>query len=161
MPGDITLIDAGLGTFFIDAKGVAHAFASQLNPRWLPLISPRKTQIVVCEALAILDSICALRKAIHGNEVLLFCDNIAVVCALVKGASSQWDIQGIISAIHAELAGLDCRWWIEWVPTALNPADGPSRDAFDCQFCASRGVPVAPLPDSGWCMDGRRIVALL
>ena len=157
----LELLDAGLGTFFISAEGSALAFASQLNDRWLPILNQRKTQIVVCEALAILDSICALREEIRGNELLIFCDNIAVVCALVKGVSNHRDIQGIMSAIHAELASLSCRWWVEWVPTDLNPADGPSRDAFECSFCASWGVTVQHLPDSGWTLDGSHLFNLL
>ena len=116
---------------------------------WLPVLTPRKTQIAACEALAILDAVSAVKDSLKGCELLLFCDNIAVVCALVKGASAHFDLQEIISGIHILLAEAQCKWWVEYVPTKVNPADGPSRDGFDCEWCRKQGIRVEPLPSHG------------
>ena len=149
IPGDIRLLDAGLGAIFVNRNGVFRAFASQLDPSWLPTLSPRKTQIAACEAIAILDAVAQLSDQLIDCELLIFCDNIAVVCALVKGASSHFDIQRIISGIHVLLAKARCKWWVEYVPTKVNPADSPSRDGMECPWCKERGIAVEALLSYG------------
>ena len=143
-------ISAGLGAIlFSDAVG-AQAWASQLPQRWIPLMNPRKTQIVMCEALAVLDTVTLIQEQLRGSELLLFIDNIAVVCALVKGTSSHSDIQQVVTQIHVVLAKVGCAWYVEWVPSALNCADGPSRDGLKCPWCAKHGIQVRHLVDSDW-----------
>ena len=147
---DIRLLDAGLGAVFVNREGKFRAFASQLDPSWIPALFPRKTQIAACEAIAILDAVAQVLDQLKDCELLIFCDNIAVVCALVKGASSHFDIQRIISGIHVLLAKAQCKWWVEYVPTKVNPADSPSRDGMDCPWCRERGIVVEALHSYGW-----------
>ena len=124
-------ISAGLGAVLFSGCGKAVAFASMLAQRWIRLFKPRKTQIVMCEGIAVLDAVSHLQCDLSGSELLLFVVNIALVCARIKGSSSHDDIQGIVTTIHAILACIGCSWWVEWVPLALNCSDGPSRDGFD------------------------------
>ena len=81
---------------------------------------------------------------------MTFIDNIALVCALVKGLSSHTDLQAVVTAVHTALAGAGCSWYVEWVPSALNVADGPSREGLEDSWCHQMGIPVHVLPDCGY-----------
>ena len=146
---DTEWINAGLGSVLFPGSGGAKAWASQLPQRWLPLLNPRKTQIVMCEAVALLDCLVAAKEDIAGQDLLIFVDNIALVCSLVKGSSTHSDIQGIVTIMHVFLASIGTIWWIEWVPSALNCADGPSREGLADAWCAEMNIEVQALPDCG------------
>ena len=49
-------IAAGLGAIFVDKGRQLHGLAGSVAPRLLPLLNPRKTQIVMAEALALYDT---------------------------------------------------------------------------------------------------------
>ena len=68
------------------------------------------------------------REVLSGQDVIFFIDNQSVCCALTKGCSKSWDIQMMASAWHLFRLQLGCRIWIEWVPSADNPADILSRE---------------------------------
>jgi len=148
--GGTEWINAGLGAVLISQSNHAFALASQLSQRWLPLFNPRRTQIVMCEAVAVVDTLHQVKDYVRGSSLLLFIDNIALVCALVKGTSAHSDIQSVVTTIHLILARLDCSWWVEWVPSALNCADGPSRDGKLDPWCARHGIKVFDMMDSGY-----------
>ena len=48
--------------------------------------------------------------------------------ALAKGTSKSRDIQHLATAWHILTLHLQCRVWIEWVPSESNPADMLSRE---------------------------------
>jgi hypothetical protein len=60
-------------------------------------------------------------------DVLQFADNQAVNASAIKGYSSAPDVGRMISAYFLRLASLNARSWVHYVPSALNPADSPSR----------------------------------
>ena len=45
-----------------------------------------------------------------------------------KGGSRGWDIQAMAASWHLYCLELQCRIWIEWVPSGDNPADILSRE---------------------------------
>jgi len=94
--GNLEWIDAGLGGILFDEGGHGIAYASQLAQRWLdsegpslPLLNPRKTQIVMCETVASLDMVDVCLPELHQSELRVSIDNIALVCAYVPHSDLQ------------------------------------------------------------------------
>ena len=57
----------------------------------------------------------------------MFNDNIGALSALINGYASKPDMGRIVNAFHAAQFLLGARIWLEWVPSAANVADLPSR----------------------------------
>ena len=58
------------------------------------------------------------------------CDNTAANAALVKGYSASPDLAAMVGSLHLLLARAAIRPWFHFAPSALNPADAPSRGDF-------------------------------
>ena len=65
----------------------------------------------------------------RGRQVIHFIDNTSACAALVKGYSRAIDSGLIVNAFHAYNLGLRADVFFEYVRSAANPADMPSRDA--------------------------------
>ena len=62
-----------------------------------------------------------------GRRALCFVDNTAALPAAVHGYANEPDMAAVINALHCYDAALQCDAWFEWVPSAANVADLPSR----------------------------------
>ena len=91
-------------------------------------LTERETQIIPLELMAAAGMLETYGEQLRGRDVLFFIDNQSVCCALVKGCSRSRDIQLLSTAWQLTLLKLGCRVWIEWVPSASNPADILSRE---------------------------------
>lgn len=60
-------------------------------------------------------------------RVALLCDSTAVVGALAKGRTSSVRLLRRVRSVNAVVLACHIRVHVVWVPTAVNPADGPSR----------------------------------
>ena len=152
-PDGTLWLDAGLGGFCKFSESSCVAFYGYFPERLLPLLNPRQTQIVMAEAVALLWVLKAAEQHIKGSRLLLFVDNIALVCSVCKGTSAHSDIQSIVTSIHLYLFQIGCAWWIEYVPSKLNLADSPSRAGPDCKYCLERDIPILLLEDDRWRPD--------
>ena len=63
----------------------------------------------------------------HGTRVLVFTDSTALLGAVVKGRSSSLRLNNVCRRIAAMVGASGCCLSFLWVPSDLNPADGPSR----------------------------------
>ena len=45
----------------------------------------------------------------------------------MHGYARKRDCARLVNAYHAQLVGLGVHVWVEWVPSAANPADIPTR----------------------------------
>ena len=63
-----------------------------------------------------------------GRPVLHCLDNTAALAALTKGYSRATDSAHLVHAFHAWVTTSRSSVWFEWVKSAANPADEPSRD---------------------------------
>ena len=88
-----------------------------------------QTQIIPLELMAAAGMLFTYKKYLEGRDVLFFIDNQSVCCALTKGCSRSWDICAMSSAWHLFSFKIGCKIWIEWVPSADNPADILSRES--------------------------------
>jgi hypothetical protein len=137
----------------------------------LSTFSPdKKTYISQLEALATLTVYRAERTwrdagiDLRGRTVNHFIDNTAALSAFVNGYSSSTDMAQISNMLWLLVAGMRTRPWFEYVPSASNIADLPSRSDYELleRLGARRvyGVPIvgttdwnAPLAD--WIERGR------
>jgi len=71
-----------------------------------------------------------LRDTLRGRDVLHFADNQGANCIAIKGYSSAPDLARIVSVVHLNIAKLQVRWWVAFVPSANDPADAPSKGDF-------------------------------
>ena len=94
----------------------------------------RKQSTFICpleEVALVAPYICPELFPIFANrDVLYFADNTAANGAAIKGYSSSPDLARLVGPLHFRLAASSTRLWIEFVPSELDIADGPSRGDF-------------------------------
>ena len=98
--------------------------------------------IAIAEALAV---ICALVSVIDKKrniDVTVYVDNTPAIGALTKGYSKEKSMDELAHFIQLYAAARRCRIWYEYVKSALNPADEPSRGG----TLFGESVPKRPLP---------------
>ena len=68
---------------------------------------------------------------------------------LVKWSATQSDLAWITTAFHVFIAALRARVYVEWVPSASNPADGLSRAGMEDLWTQQQGwqLTQAVIPD--------------
>lgn len=104
-----------------------------LRARWYSVVSARwhtpLPHINVGELHATLTAVkwVSSHAFSHGRRLLLFSDSTTVVGALHKGRSSAFTVLSLVRSISAILLMFNVRLCIVWLPSAANPADGPSR----------------------------------
>jgi hypothetical protein len=69
----------------------------------------------------------ASRPSTLGTRVLVWSDSSVVVCAVRKGRSSSHDLLRRLRSLTATLLVHNLKLYCNWIPTEVNPADGPSR----------------------------------
>ena len=68
-----------------------------------------------------------------------FIDNTGALSLLVHGYASRPDCARLVNVFHLLQARLRFRAWFEWVPSAANISDLPSRGAYNEYFAAVPG----------------------
>ena len=66
-------------------------------------------------------------ELVQGEDVLHFADNKAANSGAIKGSSASPDMARMVSALHLRWVALQIAPWIEFVKSAANLADVPSR----------------------------------
>jgi Reverse transcriptase (RNA-dependent DNA polymerase) len=66
-------------------------------------------------------------RFVIGHRVSILCDNESVIGAVMKGRSSKRPFLQRLRALNALVMAAGLQLDVEYVPTKLNPADGPSR----------------------------------
>eukprot|EP00973_Karenia_brevis_P048278 6702141-Karenia_brevis.AAC.1 len=84
----------------------------------------------------------SIAEDISGSRVIIFCDNLALCYSMLALQSSNSDLHNLVSQMHLWFISHHVRWWIEWVDSGSNPADGPSREGVADPWCASFEIPV-------------------
>jgi hypothetical protein len=67
------------------------------------------------------------RPRAHGTRLLFWADSSVVVGAVRKGRSSSFALLTLLRRLTALSMAMDVQVHVNWVPTEINPADGPSR----------------------------------
>ena len=116
--------------------------AASAPPEVLDSFNPSKTQIAPLEALACLQAFAIISEELAGHDVLLFIDNTSVCSALVKGGSTAADISLLACAAHLLWNFLQCRVYVEYVPSDANISDGLSRDGAQDEWTQAQSWPL-------------------
>ena len=82
----------------------------------------------------------SLPKVLAGRRVIHFIDNTSACSALVKGYARILTSGRIVNAFHATNVGLQADVYFEYVRSAANIADMPSRDAIGEMLAALADV---------------------
>jgi len=91
-------------------------------------LQPRDNPINALETMALVGAYFSLPPSeISGSDVNHFGDNTAANGCVTCGYSKASDMARMASAHHLLISRLRTRVWIEWVPSASNVADLPSR----------------------------------
>ena len=120
--------DKGLGGLLRFPSGVFQYIACNCPISFVNALYPRKTQIILCEAIAAIASVWHWRDQLRNRFLILFIDSVAVACAITKGAADAPDLQYLVSAFHLICTHAHIKWWIEWLPSTANPSDELSRE---------------------------------
>ena len=73
-----------------------------------------------------------------------FQDNTQALSALIHGYASKPDMGRVVNAFHLAQFGVRARVWLEWVPSAANVADLPSRLMLDEMMRSVPGAVYVP-----------------
>ena len=90
----------------------------------------RRTYIAQLEGLGMLAPYYTFPRRFAGRRVVHFADNTVAISALVHGYSASVDMADISNAYHLLAAGLRTAAYFDYVPSAANIADLPSRGDF-------------------------------
>ena len=103
------------------------------NWKWKVLLSYRWKQggqhINVLETTAVLDLARKLARdpKNHGLRSILLIDNIVSLSVQAKGRSSSRALHAPLRRLAGVLLAADLRFYLAWIKSGWNPADGPSR----------------------------------
>ena len=111
------------------------------------LFSPHEQYVGVLENLAAAAVGFTVPCVLRDRLVLHFVDNQGALANLVSGSSRDVDSKRIVLASALHLSSLACRVWYEWVASAANIGDKPSRLEFDFVHVlrSPSGVPSRPV----------------
>jgi hypothetical protein len=119
----------------VDPSGVTtpeDAVSVAEDCKWSTIVSARwhgREHINVYELRALSTAVrwaCSFPSAI-GRRVLILCDSQVVVGAVTKGRSSSQPLLRRLRHLSAWVLATGIRLSLRWIPTSVNPADGPSR----------------------------------
>lgn len=107
-------------------------WAGAPTPPWLLRVLAehrvRQTYIGQLEAAAMCAPYWSLPAHIlRGRDVLHYVDNQGALYAAIHGRSSDPDMNRLVFVLRARLDALECRAWFDYVPSASNVADLPTR----------------------------------
>lgn len=123
--------DKGVGAILFDHEGRRLASAAQA-PEWLLELLRRWSaiggvNINQLELVGIILGILTFKELVRGRRLLLFCDNTTALSAAIHGYASKPDLARLSNILHIVMMRLELDVWFEYVPSAVNWADEPSR----------------------------------
>ena len=141
----------GLGLVFIDLASGDRIISSAMVPATLSAyFGPRGTFINLFETVAFLAAALTLGERLRNRQIIAFIDNVSCLSWCVHGTVNNPEAARLTHAIHLRLASLGAEVFYEYVPSAANIADIPSRmedgvSADDAQILAALGARTVPM----------------
>ena len=110
----------------------------------------RRQQIEQGEIIGTVAPYLSVPRLLAGRDVLHWVDDTSAIAAMTTGYSSRPGSARLVHALHAWCAATRTSIWLEYVPSAANAADEPSRDM------SLATAPYVPAP--GLCSEPVRLV---
>ena len=124
------------GVVFPKDRSYALTFSTEVPQEIMDFWIPRKTQIVMIEAIALPVTAETFKEVIRDRRVVWLVDSDPVLGAGIKGYSAREDICFGIAAFWQILREVNASVYLDRIPTDGNLADGPSRAKWDlCGSC--------------------------
>jgi hypothetical protein len=137
--------------------GLGGHLGSEENPRdiWRARLPARMVgkDIMILEALALLECMRRWKQSIQGTRLICHVDNTVLYWSLRSGSCANRSVQAIIRAIYSILLEADCEIWPQWISSGANGlADALSRFAdvslrLPTSFPTNIPEPVIVVPD--------------
>ena len=118
---------AGLGAVVRQPHGPTLIGFAVIPDAVIQQLQCRSQQINQAEALACLLGPHNWPEAFRNADVMHYVDNTSALSGCLKGGSGVEDSNAIFHRHALRLAELGARYWVEYVESAANPADEPSR----------------------------------
>lgn len=87
----------------------------------------KRTYIAQAELIVAIAAYLTLPELLRGRAVMHFIDNTVALSAIVNGYASKADCAAMVNSFHETILALRSYLWAEWVPSAANIGDWPSR----------------------------------
>jgi hypothetical protein len=111
----------------------------------------REQRIGELELLAAVCAYLTFAAQLRGRHVTHWIDNTGALAALIKGYARAADLAKIVHAFAATNLALQCWCWFEYVRSAANISDGPSRGDFTlCEELGATKVDLVIPPPEWW-----------
>jgi hypothetical protein len=124
--------DLRLGLMVI-VDGVTHVASADI-PYWIvDTWLARKNYINLGELIAAPMAAVLAPHLLRGRDVLWWIDNTTALSVLIMRGSSAQDAAKLVMIHNLAMAALGTRCWYDWVPSATNPSDVLSRDAWESE----------------------------
>ena len=137
-------LDDGLpgraGWIAISPGGVMRAYFWDLSPEKLEALSEKETHIALLEALPAVFAVLSLGEFLRGKPVIWFVDNQGSASSLVKGSSSDREVNRCVILAQWLWAYREILVWLEWVDSASNISDGVSRYGMRDPYLSEQGI---------------------
>ena len=117
----------GLGVVICPERGQPVWAATMADPDFVRALRPRKTQIVPLELVCIPLVLFLFHEMLVDTDLVFFIDNQSALGCVTHGRSGVSDINRISHLTRLRIHSLGVSVRFLWVPSALNPADPPSR----------------------------------
>jgi hypothetical protein len=115
------------------ARIPSHNWSTIISSPWRESLSTPREHINVLELRAVTTSLRWVLSSPYSirRRLLVFSDSTVVADAVSKGRSSSFQILRRLRYFSSLVLACGLQLYCRWLPSELNPADGPSR-AFGC-----------------------------
>ena len=118
-----------LGFYVFDPVTHAEYYSRlRLPEAYFRYLAPgKRTYIAQGELIVAVALYYTLPDLVRDRAVMHFIDNTVALSALVNGYASKADCAVLVNSFHEAVMELRLHLWAEWVPSAANIGDWPSR----------------------------------
>ncbi|CAE7559557.1 unnamed protein product [Symbiodinium natans] len=117
----------GAGALLVDPQGRRHGVVLEIDASLFEMWSSHPTKIAQLELCVVLMATVHWASLLRSSYGIWWIDNVAALMSLIKGRSSNPELDSMSGIFHAAAFGLRMQCFFEWVASDDNWSDGISR----------------------------------